>query len=92
MTSPRRALMVVSVLLLVVIAGIAVRGRAQVVTPRSQELRFQALLTEPIATPDRRSVVAGMGAVLVKDRMTGQCFLAVTFGNSMGLSPAECAQ
>jgi hypothetical protein len=64
----------------------------QVFTPRSGELRFQALLTEPIATPDRRSVVAGMSAVLVKDRLTEQCFVAVTFGNSVGLSPAACAQ
>jgi hypothetical protein len=29
-------------------------------------------------------------AVLVKDRQTEQCFVAVTIGNSMGLSPAAC--
>jgi hypothetical protein len=69
-----------------------VRTEAQVVTPPPQELRFQALLTQPIATPDRRSVVAGTSVLLVRDRLTGQCFVAVTIGNSMGLSPAPCEQ
>jgi hypothetical protein len=82
----------VSVLLLAVIATIYVRADAQVLTPRPEELRFQALLTQPIATPDRRAVVAGTSALLVKDRLTGQCFVAVTIGNSMGLSPAACEQ
>jgi len=91
-TSARRNLTLVAVLFFVVIAAIYVRARAQVLTPRSEDLRFQLLLTQPIATPDRRSVVAGMSALLVKDRMSEQCFVAVTFGNSMGLSPAPCAQ
>jgi hypothetical protein len=67
-----------------------VRTAAQVVTPRPEELRFQALLNEPVATPDRRGVVAGTAALLVKDRLTGQCFLAVTIGDSVGLSPTSC--
>jgi hypothetical protein len=74
-------------------AGVAatyVRTRAQVATPRPNELRFQAVLNEPIATPDQRSVVAGTSALLVKDRVTGLCFLAVTIGDSMGLSPTPC--
>ena len=91
MTSPRRILTFVLVLFSVGIAAISVRAWAQGL-PRSEELRFQVLLTQPIATPDRRSVVAGMSALLVKDRQTGQCFVAVTFGNSMGLSPAACEQ
>src|SRR5688572_29771391 len=78
-------------LLTVLVAGIFVRGRAQVISTRPEDLPFQALLTAPIATPDRRSVMAGMSAVLVKDRQTEQCFVAVTIGNSMGLSPAACA-
>jgi hypothetical protein len=67
------------------------RAGAQVMTPRPEELRFQMVLNEPIAAPQRGGgVVAGTSAVLVKDRLTGQCFVAVTIGNAMGLSPATC--
>jgi hypothetical protein len=48
------------------------------------------VLNEPLATPDQRSVVAGTSALLVKDRVTGLCFLAVTIGDAMGLSPTPC--
>ena len=65
--------------------------RAQVVTPRPDELRFEAVLSEPIAAPGRRGVLAGTSALLVKDARTGQCYLAVTVGNSLGLAPASCA-
>jgi hypothetical protein len=83
---------------LVLVGGIAAgaaaltyaRTAAQVVTPRPEELRYEALLSEPIATPNRRGVVAGTSAMLVRDRATGQCFLAVTVGSAMGLSPAAC--
>jgi hypothetical protein len=84
--------MLAAVLLSVVMAVMYVRAGAQVVTPRPEELRFQALLNEPIATSNGRAVVAGTSALVVKDRVTGQCFLAVTIGDSMGLSPATCAQ
>jgi hypothetical protein len=83
----------VAVTLLLASAGAAttyVRARAQVVTPRPNELRFQVVLNEPLATPDQRSVVAGTSALLVKDRVTGLCFLAVTIGDAMGLSPTPC--
>jgi len=63
---------------------------AQVVTPRPEELRFEAVLNEPIAPPDRRGVVAGTSALLLRDRVTGQCFLAVSIGGDTGLSPAAC--
>jgi hypothetical protein len=69
-----------------------VRASAQVVTPRPEELRFYTLLSEPVAAPGRRGVVAGTSAMLVKDRITGQCFVAITVGNAMGLSPAACEQ
>jgi hypothetical protein len=82
--------MLATMLLLVAMAMIYVRAAAQVVTPRPEELRFSALLNEPIATANHRAVVAGTSALLVKDRVTGQCFLAVTIGDSMGLSPAAC--
>jgi hypothetical protein len=81
-----------SVLLSIAMMTMYVRAGAQVVTPRPGELRYQALLSEPIATPNRGAVVAGTSALLVKDRVTGQCFLAVTVGNSVGLSAAECGQ
>ena len=92
MTRTRRTLIVALTLASAVTATMYVRAGAQVVTPRSEELRFQALLNEPIATPDRRGVVAGTSALLVKDRVTGQCFVAVTIGGAMGLSPAPCDQ
>lgn len=75
-------------------AGVAAlwyaRPAAQVVTPRPDELRFEAVLNEPIAAPGRRGVVAGTSAMLLKDRVTGQCFLAVTIGGEMGLSATAC--
>ena len=67
------------------------RARAQVVTPRPDELRFEAVLSEPIAAPGRRGVVAGTSALLVKDSRTGQCYLAVTVGNALGMAPASCS-
>jgi hypothetical protein len=82
-----------TVLLVVVSALVAIlyaRARAQVVTPRPGDLRYEALLTQPIATAERQSVVAGASALLIKDRASGQCFLAVMIGNSVGLSPATC--
>lgn len=92
MTRTYRTLILASVLAAAAMATIYHRASAQVVTPRPEELRFQALLNEPIATPNRQAVVAGTSALLVKDRRTGQCFVAVTIGDSMGLSPAACDQ
>lgn len=83
-------IVVVAVILTASIAAMYVRASAQVLTPRPEDLRFQVLLNEPIAEPNRRGVVAGTSALVVKDRLTGQCFVAVTIGNSMGLSPAAC--
>jgi hypothetical protein len=80
------------VLMSAVLGTLWVRAQTQVVMPQPAQLRFQALLMEPIATPEGRSVVAGSSALLIKDRVSGRCFLAVTLGNSLGLSPAECAQ
>jgi hypothetical protein len=92
MKSPLTKSTVLSLVLLVVLATVYVRVRAQMVTPRPENLRYQALLSEPIAAPEQRSVVAGTSALLIKDRVSGQCFLAVTVGSSLGLSPATCAQ
>ena len=74
----------------VVVGALIGRAGAQVLTPRPEELRFEAVLAEPIATAGRRSVVAGTSALLVRDRRSGQCYLAVTVGNSVGLAPAPC--
>jgi hypothetical protein len=67
-------------------------ARAQVLAPRPEELRFEAVLNEPIATADRHSVVAGTSALVVRDRVTGQCFVAVTVGPSVGLAAASCGE
>jgi len=66
--------------------------RAQVVTARPEELRFQAVLHEPVAAPDRRSVVAGTDALLIKDRRTGQCYVAISVGQSMAMAAAACEE
>jgi hypothetical protein len=92
MNTRSRTLILASVILAVVAVTLYVHAGAQVLTPRPEELRFQAILSEPIAAPDRRSVVAGTSALLVRDRLTGRCFVAVTIGDSMGLSPAACDQ
>ena len=90
MTSTSKVLIAASLLLSVVAATMGVRAGAQVVTARPEELRFYTVLSEPVAAPGRRGVVAGTSAMLVKDRITGQCFVAITVGNAMGLSPAAC--
>ena len=92
MTRTSKALILASLLLSVVMAMRGVRAGAQVVTPRPEELRFYTVLSEPIAAPGRRGVVAGTSAMLVKDRITGQCFVAITVGEAMGLSPSACEQ
>lgn len=77
-------------LLAVALASVYVRAFAQVLTPRPEEVRFEAILNQPIAASGRRGIVGGTSAIVIKDRRTGQCFVAVTIGNSMGLSPAAC--
>jgi hypothetical protein len=92
MRTSYKTLMLATVLLAIAMATLYARASAQVLTPPPKELRYQALISQPIATPDRGAVVAGTSALLLRDRVTGQCFLAVTIGNSMGLSGAECGQ
>lgn len=87
-----RSVTVLLVVVSVMLAALYVRARAQVINPRPEELRYQALLTQPIATPQRQSVVAGVSALLIRDRTSGECYLAVMIGNSVGLSPATCGQ
>ena len=74
----------------VAIGALVGHARAQVLTPSPDQLRFEGVLIEPIATADRRSVIAGTSALLVRDRRTGQCYLAVTIGNGVGLAPERC--
>jgi hypothetical protein len=83
-------LLLASLLLLIGLPLVFSAARAQVLSPRPEELRFQMLLHEPIAAPDRRSVVAGTDALLVKDRRTGQCYVALSVGQSMAMSAASC--
>ena len=64
MRTPLKALMLGIVLLSVVMATMYVRAAAQVVTPRPEELRFYALLNEPIANSNRGAVVAGTSALV----------------------------
>jgi hypothetical protein len=74
----------------VAVGAVIGRADAQVLTPPPDQLRYEAVLNEPIGTLDRRSVVAGTSALLVRARRSGQCYLAVTVGNSVGLAPAPC--
>jgi len=65
-------------------------ARGQVMTPRPDTVRFQMVTNEPVAAPDNRSVVAGWSAMVIKDRLTRQCFAAVTEGESMSTTPVNC--
>lgn len=86
------ALLLASLLLLIGLPLVFSAVRAQVLSPRPEELRFQLLLHEPVAAPDRRSVVAGTDALLVKDRRTGQCYVAISVGQSMTMAGASCEE
>lgn len=85
-------LLLASLLLLIALPLVFSAVGAQVLSPRPEELRFQLLLHEPVAAPDRRSVVAGTDALLVKDRRTGQCYVAISVGQSMAMAGAPCEE
>jgi hypothetical protein len=74
----------------VVVGALIDRAGAQVLTPRPEELRFEAVLSEPIALQGKRSVLAGTSVLLVRDRRSGQCYVAVTVCDSVGLASARC--
>jgi hypothetical protein len=79
--------------LVTVLAGFAMiylPAQAQVLAPRPEDLRFQVISDEPIAAPDRRSVVAGTSAMVVKDLRTGRCYLAVTIVRGTSMAPVDC--
>jgi energy-converting hydrogenase Eha subunit F len=85
-------ILTLTLLLLLGLPLIVTVVRAQVLTPRPEELRFQMLLHEPVATPDRRSVVAGTDTLLIKDRRSGQCYVAMSVGQSMAMAAASCEE
>jgi hypothetical protein len=78
------------VTVLAVLAMIFGPARAQVLSPPPEQLRFQVLSNEPVAAPDRRSVVAGVSAMVLKDLRTGQCYVAVTVARGASVAPAAC--
>ena len=72
MTTPFRLLTATAVLLSLALLARYVGVRAQVVNPRPEDLRFQLLTNEPVASTDRRGVVPGVSTLLMRDRTTGQ--------------------
>lgn len=90
MTTLHRTLTLAAVVLTLVVSVLYIQVQAQLVTPRPEELRFQMLSNEPVASTDRRGVVPGVSALVIRDRTTGQCFVAVTLGDAISLSPAPC--
>ena len=90
MTTVHRTLTLAAVLLALVVSALYIQVGAQVVTPRPEQLRFEVLVNEPVASTDRRGVVPGVNALVMRDRSTGQCFVAVTLGDAISLSPAPC--
>ena len=90
LTHMQRAVALASLVAAAGVATLYIRTDAQVLTPRPEDLRYETVLNEPIAAPNRRGVVAGTSALLIRDRATGQCFLAVTLGDALGLSPTAC--
>ena len=83
-------LTITSVLVAVIMLVLYARAEAQLVTPRPEQLRFQLLVSEPVATDDGRGVVAGLSAMVVRDRTTGQCYVTLSLGTGMGISPTTC--
>jgi hypothetical protein len=83
------AAFVLSVLLVLVGAALG-SARGQVLIPKPEDVRFVLLSNEPIATPDRHSVVAGWSSMLFKDRRTGQCYVAFTGGSASAVAPVTC--
>jgi hypothetical protein len=88
----RKLLLAALAIVLMLVAAVFGRARAQVLTPSPEDVRFQLLTNEPIASPDRHSVVAGTSALVLKDRRTGQCFVAVTIGSAMGMDRVDCGK
>jgi hypothetical protein len=87
----RKVMLGTALATLMIIAGVLFRpSHAQVLTARPDEVRFQMVTNEPIAAPDRRSVVAGASAMVIKDQRTGQCYLVVTVAQSTSMAPAAC--
>ena len=76
----------------VVMTTLYVGASAQIPTTQPVETRYQLLLTSAVANPSRTGQVTDMGTRLIQDRVTGQCFLVVGIGDSIGLSAAECAR
>ena len=92
MSAALNRILILAAVISITLAAVFGPARAQVLTPRPEELRFQALLNEPIAAPDGKSVVAGTFALMVRDRQTGQCYVVVTVGSAMGMTTAGCAK
>jgi hypothetical protein len=87
-----RTVAIAAVAVLITFAFVLGSARAQVVSPRPEDLRFQALRNEPIAALDRKSVVAGTSALLVQDRQTGQCYVVISVGASIAMTAAACGK
>jgi hypothetical protein len=65
-------------------------ANSQVLIPKAEDVRFVLLSNEPIALPDRHSIVAGWSSMLFKDLRTGQCFVAFTGGSASAVAAVPC--
>ena len=65
-------------------------ARAQGMFPGPDRVRFRMISNEPIATSDGGAVVAGSSAIVVQDRRTGQCYVAVSVGSAMAMERIDC--
>jgi hypothetical protein len=81
---------VILAIFLVVLAVGLEWTRAQVLIPRPDEVRFQLITNEPVAAPDRRAVIPGWSAQVIKDWQTSQCFVAISANREIAISPVAC--
>lgn len=71
-----------------------VRGSASLqfgAAPPADKLRFRVVGDEPISGAAARTIVTGWKAIVLKDMVSGQCYVTFISGNVMSTSgPGAC--
>jgi hypothetical protein len=80
--------MIVIVGLAALIASAGSSAGQVVLVPPSEQLRFQLVGNEPIASPDGRGVVQGWSVLVFKDREAGRCYTAFQRGDAIAVESA----
>jgi len=87
----RTRLLAACALLVAVLGVLAWQTHVRAQIPMADDMRFQMIGDEPIASPDSRSFVTNWRAVMLRDRRTQQCYVAFVTDRAMSLSaPLAC--